>query len=249
MNPLSQRTGTRAPTRRQHQRRATVAEIKKLAREQLAEAGPSAVSLRAIAREMGMASSAIYRYFGSHGDLIGALCVDAYNFAADALTAARDAQPAADNAGQMWAILHAYRRWSLDHTADFTMLFGTPVPGFQASVQVTGPAAGRFAAVPLEAYLAAVNAGEANPNRTQVPETIRAGGNLTALLEGVAIDYPPQLAAIVFNAWSCVYGYLCAEIFGSLAALIADTDQLFDAHLRAVLLDMGFRPISLPPQT
>ena len=78
-----------APTRRARQRAAAIGEIKALARRQLAEQGPGALSLRAIAREMGTASSALYRYFPSQGDLVTALCVEAYDSLARALTAAR----------------------------------------------------------------------------------------------------------------------------------------------------------------
>jgi AcrR family transcriptional regulator len=227
-------------SRRDRQRQATVAEIKALARQQLAEAGPGALSLRAIAREMGMASSALYRYFASYDELIGALCVDAYNSVADALTAACDAQPADDPSRQWWAIGHAYRRWALANPADFALIFGTPVPGYEAPPDVTSPAAGRFTAVPAAAYAAAVDAGAADPDRTQVPRTIETGELLADLLGDRAAAYSPRYAAILMNAWASLRGYLMAEIFGRLRQLIGDADQLFRAHLRTVMLGMGF---------
>src|SRR6266487_3408325 len=92
-------TTSAAATRRARQRQATVAEIKALARRQLAEHGTGAVNLRAIAREMGTASSALYRYFASHDELIGVLCADAYDSVADAMAAARDALPPGEYAG------------------------------------------------------------------------------------------------------------------------------------------------------
>lgn len=229
-------------SRRDRQRLATVAEIKALARRQLAEAGPGALSLRAIAREMGMASSALYRYFASYDELIGALCVDAYDSVADALAEARDAQPADNPARRWWAIGHAYRRWALDSPADFALIFGTPIPSYQAPPEVTGPAAGRFTAVPALVYAAAVESGAADPNRTEVPATIETGELLADLLGDSAPSYPARYAGILLNAWSSLRGYLMAEIFGSLAQLIGDTDQLFRAHLRTVMLGIGFDP-------
>src|SRR6266702_5742822 len=107
--------GSPAPTRRARQRAATIGEIKALARRQLAEQGPGGLSLRAIAREMGTASSALYRYFPSQGDLVTVLCVEAYDSLAKALMAARDAQPAGDHARRWLAVCQAYRRWSLDN--------------------------------------------------------------------------------------------------------------------------------------
>src|SRR5882724_7555711 len=90
--------GTVTASRRTRLRAATTDEIKTLARRQLAEQGPGAVSLRAIAREMGTASSALFRYYPSFNDLISALVVDAYNDVADAIAAARDTRPADDHA-------------------------------------------------------------------------------------------------------------------------------------------------------
>jgi len=229
-------------TRRARQRQATVAEIKTLARRQLAEAGPGALSLRAIAREMGTASSALYRYFASYHELISALCADAYAAAADALTEARDTQPADDPARQWWAICHAQRHWALDNPADFALIFGTPIPGYQAPPEVTGPPAGRYAAVPATIYAAAVEAGAADPDRTQVPATTRRGDGLADLLGAAAAHYPPRHVGILLNALASLRGYLMGEIFGSLTQLIADPDQLYAAHVRTLMTGMGFDP-------
>jgi AcrR family transcriptional regulator len=234
---------TSAPaTRRVRQRQATVAEIKALARRQLAEHGTGAVNLRAIAREMGTASSALYRYFASHDELIGALCAEAYDSVADAMAAARDAVPGGEHARRWRAVCDAYRRWSLDNPADFALIFGTPVPGYRAPRQATGPAASRFAAVPVEVFAAAVAAGAADPARTQMPADLSAGALLEDLLGRGRLDGASHLAAIAITAWASILGFLTAEIFGSLRQLITDSGQLWDAHLRTVMLGMGFAP-------
>jgi AcrR family transcriptional regulator len=241
---MSTPAGASAPpaTRRARQRQQTVAEIKALARRQLAEHGTGAVSLRAIARQMGTASSALYRYFASHDELIGALCADAYDAVADAMTAARDALPPGDHARRWRAVCHAYRRWSLDHPADFALIFGTPVPGYRAPGPVTGPAASRFTAVPLGVYAAAVAAGTADPARTQTPSGLPAGDLLQDLLDRAGLDHATHLAAIALSAWASVLGYLAAEIFGSLPQLITDPGRLWEAHLSTVMVGMGFDP-------
>ncbi len=231
-----------ALSRREQNRLATIEEIKTLARRQIGEHGPGGLSLRAIARQMRIASSALYTYFAGYEDLMGALCVDAYQSVADALIAARDAEPAGDHAGRWQAICHGYRRWSLDNPGDFALIFGTPAPGYQAPENVTGPAAARFAAVPLGVYAAAVQAGAAAPDRTQVPDTLTTGQLMRDLAGEGGGGLPPRLAGIALSAWASVLGYLTLEIFGSLTRLITDTDELYRAHVHTVMLGMGFDP-------
>jgi len=244
MSPTEPTDPTEPPalSRREQNRLATIEEIKTLARRQIAEHGPGGLSLRAIARQMRTASSALYTYFAGHEDLMGALCVDAYDSVADALTAARDAEPAGDHAGRWQAICHGYRRWSLDNSGDFALIFGTPAPGYQAPEILTGPSAARFAAVPLGVYAAAAHAGAAAPDRTQIPGTLAAGQLLQELAGEGGAGLPPRLAGIALNAWASVLGYLTLEIFGSLTRLITDTDELYHAHVHTVMLGMGFDP-------
>jgi len=231
-----------ALTRRARQRAAAIGEIKALARRQLAEQGPGALSLRAIAREMGTASSALYRYFPSQGDLVTALCVEAYDSLAGALTAARDARPPGDHAGRWAAVCRAYRRWSLDHPADFALIFGTPLPGYHAPEEVTAAAAGRSLGVAAGVFTAAVQAGAADPGRAQIPAGLKTGALWAALAGDSMLAAQPALAGIVLSAWASLLGYLVAEIFGSLTALISDTGLLYQAHVRTVMLGMGFQP-------
>jgi AcrR family transcriptional regulator len=229
-------------TRRAQQRQATIAEIKALARAQLADGGAGAVNLRAIAREMGTTSSALFRYFPSYNDLISVLLADAYAALADALAAAVDARPEGDHAGRWAALCHAYRDWSLASPAEFALTHGTPVPGYQAPIEVTGPAAARTITTALGVYTAAVAAGAADPGRSAVPQDLETGPLWEALLAGQAQDCEPRLAGIILTAWASVIGYLTAEIFGSLTALIAGTGRLYQAHLRAVMAGMGYDP-------
>ena len=236
-----------APTRRVRQRAATISEIKALARRQLAEQGPGGLSLRAIARQMGTASSALYRYFPSQSDLVTVLCVEAYESLAEGLAAARDAEPPGDHTRRWVAVCHAYRRWSLDHPADFALIFGTPLPGYHAPPEVTAAAAGRAIGVAADVYAAAVQAGAADPGRTEVPADLKTGALWAALAGHKAADREPALAGIVLTAWASLLGYLVTEIFGSLNALISDTDTLYRAHVRTVTLGMGFQPALTAP--
>jgi AcrR family transcriptional regulator len=217
-----------------------VDEIKAVARRQLLEQGPGAVSLRGIAREIGTASSALFRYFPSYNDLITALVVDALDSLATALIAALDAHPPSANAARTFAVGMAYRRWSLAHTAEFALTHGTPLPGYEAPADITGPPAGRALRVLLREYVAAVQAGVADPDCSEVPEDIGTGDLLVTLGLDPDETNEPRIVGIVLNARASMMGYLVAEIFGSLAHLVNDTDMLYTAHLRGVMLGMGF---------
>lgn len=117
-------------TRRERMRDATLLEIKEVAREHLRAHGPSGISLRGIARDLGMTAPALYRYYASLDDLLTAMIETYTNEICDAMEAARDAMPADDLGGRLVAVTRAFRRWSLDHRPEFAMVFGAPVPGY-----------------------------------------------------------------------------------------------------------------------
>ena len=231
-----------APSRRARLRADMISQIKAEARAQLAEHGPGAISLRGIAREIGTASSALFRYYPSQNDLITALVIDAYDSLADAVTAAGQSRPPADHAGRWLAICQAYRDWSLADTPAFALTHGTPLPGYQAPAEVTGPPAGRALEAPLRAYHAAVAAGAADPARSQVPDTMGTGPLLPDLLGDRAAAYEPRLTAIVLGARAAMAGYLVSEIFGSLPLLVTDPPALYHAQIRSDMLAMGYHP-------
>jgi AcrR family transcriptional regulator len=190
---------------------------------------------------MRMAPSALYRYYASVNDLITELVIDAYDTLAETVTAAVTAQPDDSPTDQWWAIAHGYRDWALAHPADFALIFGTPLPGYQAPVGATAQAAGRSTGLALSVYARAVAAGAADPDRSQVPVALEVGELLAALLADVIPDCPPRLAGITLNAYASLLGFLNTEIFGSLTRLV-NTSQLYNAHVRTVMLGMGFQP-------
>jgi hypothetical protein len=101
--------------------------------------------------------------------------------------------------------------------------------------------------VAADVYAAAVQAGAADPGRAQVPIGLKTGDLWAALAGDSAPAGEPALAGIVLTAWASLLGYLVTEIFGSLTALISDTDALYQAHVRAVTLGMGFQPALTEP--
>lgn len=115
-------------------------EITDAARRQLAESGAAALSLRAIARELGMVSSALYRYFPSRDDLLTALIIEAYNAIGEAV---EEAVATGDTPRARWrAAAAAVRHWAIGHPHEYTLLYGSPVPGYQAPQDTIRPRRG-----------------------------------------------------------------------------------------------------------
>src|SRR4051812_26619181 len=134
-----------AQSARARARIEVTAAIKDEARRQLAAEGAAKLSLRAVARELGMVSSALYRYFPSRDDLLTALIIDAYDSVGEAAEAARDAAEEAggDVAGPVrrWvAACEAVRRWALAHPHEYALIYGSPVPGYVAPDTTVPPA-------------------------------------------------------------------------------------------------------------
>src|SRR5512143_3736128 len=109
--------------------------IKETAWKQIAEFGAPTLSLRAIARELGITAPAIYNYFPRRDDLVTALIIDAYTSFGDSQIEARDAVAADDLSGRMLAIGVAYRDWALAYPQRYQLLFGTPIPGYEAPME------------------------------------------------------------------------------------------------------------------
>src|SRR3954451_3948267 len=161
-----------APSPRAQARLETIEQIKQIGREHLAVDGPN-LSLRAVARDLGVVSSAVYRYFASRDELLTALIVDAYADLADAVEAA-DAAIAdrADLTGRWLAVSHAVRDWALAHPAEYALLFGSPVPGYAAPPDTTTQAA-RTPATLVGVIADGVRAGRLT-EPAELPEVVRA---------------------------------------------------------------------------
>ena len=137
---------TASQTARERARAELTREIKEEARRQVAATGAQRLSLRAVARELGMVSSALYRYFPSRDDLLTALIIDAYDALGDSAERAVAALPRADVRGRWRACCTAVRGWALAHPHEYALIYGSPVPGYQAP-QETIQAASRVALV------------------------------------------------------------------------------------------------------
>ncbi len=236
----------RAPSRRERFRQATIDEIKMYAREQMAAGGPASLSLRAVARDMNITPSALYRYFAGIDDLITALCVDAYHAVGDAVGSAVQALPEDDHVGRWRAYANGFREWALANPSDFALIYGTPLPGYQAPPEITQAAASRYLGVALSTVSSAVSAGAIDLERSLLTYTPDLDPQLVANWAKIGLHLDPQIAAITAGAQVTVQGHLTLELFGHFNWLRNDINHVWEGHLRAMMIAMGFDPQVLP---
>ncbi|MEU9005749.1 TetR/AcrR family transcriptional regulator [Streptomyces sp. NPDC059982] len=211
---------------RERARIEVTAAIKDEARRALAAEGAAKLSLRAVARELGMVSSALYRYFPSRDELLTALIIDAY----DSLGAAAEAADAAaltagDPPRARWtAVCRAVRAWALAHPHEYALVYGSPVPGYSAPPDTIGPAS-RVAFV-LIGILRAAHAGRglALP---PLPAALRP--EAARMAADFAEGLPPEVAAALVAAWAQLVGLVSAELFGQFNRVVEERDAFF-AH-------------------
>lgn len=237
-------------TARARARAEMTADILASGRAQLAVVGPAALSLRAVARDIGVVSSAVYRYVASRDELITALLVQCYNelgAAAEEADAAARADNEADGSvpRRRWrTACRAVRRWGIDHPHEYALLYGSPVPGYRAP-EATIAAASRVTAVLIAAMVSGWERGPAGSEDDQAP-----GAGLTAdvrrfLIEAaagvpVALDADRIERAVV--AWSSVFGLISFELFGHFVGSVTDPEVFFDAAVERLADDLGLAP-------
>lgn len=226
------------PTARERVRLEVTAEILQAARAQLAEGGASAISLRAIARDLGMAPSAVYRYFPSRDDVLTRLIVEAYDAVGATAEGARD-RAAADSLSPSDAfrsIWRAVRVWALDHPHEYALIYGSPVPGYAAPADTVPPAT-RLPWVLLGVLASA----DARAPLTPAVALDRALLPLRSQEEVQGFDDATLLAAL--TTYSALMGAISFELFGHIHNVVdpAPTarDEFFDGQLDLMLAIVG----------
>lgn len=208
---------------RERARTELTAEIVRLAREQVERDGATNLSLRAIARDLGMVSSAVYRYFASRDELLTRLIIDSYERLGAAAEAADAAVRRSDHRGRWRAIAHAIRDWAIANPSEYALLFGTPVPGYAAPQDTIAPAS-RYTLVLLN-LLADVEAAGGRAAGRLAPPLKRDLAKVRATL-GLAVD--ETLMAHGMAAWAALMGAINLELFGHLHNVVDTPGALFD---------------------
>lgn len=205
-------------TRRSQRREETVAEIRRLAFGQVVAGGPDAVSLNAIAGEMGMSPAAIYRYFTNRDALLADLVVSFYDSLADALEAGADGFP---------AVARAYREWALANPNGYRLIFQTTSgSGIDLAPERTIPAATRSMVVMLRA----VAEGPAAPVDGSLAGQLRDWAARTDLP-----DVPPGVLRLGLVCWTRLHGVISLELGHHLASTGVDPALLYESEIRAVV--------------
>jgi AcrR family transcriptional regulator len=216
------------PTARERARAQTTEAILAAARTQLAEVGAAALSLRAVAREVGLVSSAVYRYFPSRDELLTALIIEAYDAVGEAAEAARDAASGA-SARECWvAVWRAVRAWAREHPAQYALVYGSPVPGYAAPPD-TLPAAGRVGVV-----LGTI--------ATQARVDADPGDDVVAAVApdvAQALHLDRRLAPAAVTAWTQLFGTVGFELFGQYENVVTDRETYFDHVARTAASSVG----------
>jgi AcrR family transcriptional regulator len=193
--------------------RAQVREnVKAVALDQLEAGGPAALSVNAIAKRLGVSGPALYRYFANRDDLLAELVVDAYHDFAAALARGVDRDSALPE--RVRGLAGAWRAFARAEPHRYRLLFGPPVPGYDAHSEPLAAASTRAMAVGLEAY-----SGEPHENAP----------------DGV----DPGLFARVVSGWCRLHGFATLELGGNFAAMGLAADALFDREVDALVRDQA----------
>jgi AcrR family transcriptional regulator len=231
-------------TRRERLRAETVQEIQSTARRMLVSDGYDGLSLRAIARAMGMSAPALYRYYASREELIAALVDELKTELTEALENARDAEP--DLVRKLLAASREFRRWAVAHPAEFTLVFTSSAIGLDQPHERGDPAGERFGQVfgnlITELYLTR-------------PFPIPADDEIETALRGQLQEWndcfpqplPLGVTQVFLSAWIRLYGTVSMEVFGQLKFALADAGPMFEAELRSLGEVLGISDDYTPP--
>ena len=199
--------------------------IKQTAWRQIAEYGASALSLRAIARELKISAPAIYNYFPDRDALVTALIIDAYQSFGDSQIEARDAIPASNMAGRLKAIGMAYRAWAHTYPQRYQLIFGTPIPGYEAPIMEVLPSSARSISALFSVVEQLRVAGKLNVSSFPEVKTEYKVSFETWQKYGGDVDMLSMSVAMVI--WSRVHGIVSLEIAGNLPPFGASGDDLY----------------------
>lgn len=216
-------------------RRDITAAITRHAAEQIATAGVDALSLRAISRALGMAPSAVYRYFPDRDALLAALVVDAYRELGDAAQATL-ARSAGEAPSLRWlTACRAVRSWALTHRHRFALLYAIPPEERRPDAAIANRVGLTLVAIVADA----ARRGLLGPVTEPAPAAVHA--DAARLVETVGLAIPPERVPALLAAWSGLFGLVAFEVFGQLEGIVTARAEFFDRSVRVLAQNVGIR--------
>ncbi|MEU5980442.1 TetR/AcrR family transcriptional regulator [Streptomyces sp. NPDC047315] len=232
---------TTVPTLRERRRAVATQEILGAAERHIVEHGPHALSLRAVARDLGMTVQALYHYFASRDDLITALVTRAFEDLADAVQFAVDRAHEDPSVPRLVHAAEGYRRWAIDHPERFQLIFGSPLRGYAAppggpTTQAVQRMSGIFQRELFAGYSMEQLAAADMP--TASPEMRAHLGQLSP--DGLGA-LPPSGVHLLLNAWGRMHGLVVLEVFGHTSFLGGHQGEVFQVSMAHLVEDVHRR--------
>jgi AcrR family transcriptional regulator len=231
-------------TRRDRSRADTDQQIRAVARGLLVDQGAQGVTLRAIARAMGITAPALYRYYDSFEDLIQQVCADICADLAEELAADLAAIPEDDTPGRVFAVCRGFRTWAIRHPREFSLVFATPAG--PAGTPSNDPF-GRIFLTVAGRVLATRNL--VMPADHEVPEDLVADltqfrDTLLASLAETGADVPEHVFSLgaaytMLRFWVRLYGQVALEVFGRFPFQVSDPEPLFESMVTELAAEVG----------
>ncbi|GAA2586082.1 MULTISPECIES: TetR/AcrR family transcriptional regulator [Streptomyces] len=239
--PTDRDTTTAPVPLRERRRNAAVREIVDAAEHHVGLHGPAALSLRAIARGLGMTVQALYHYFPNRDALVTALITKAYGDLSDTLQAAADTAADKPSTPRPVAVAEAYRGWGVAHPERFQLLYGTPLRYYAAPAEgPTTQAVRRMAAIFQRELFAGFT-----PAQLAAADAPSPSPPFREHLEGLPVhaqgELPPAAVSLFLSAWGHVHGLVVLEVFGHTAFLGDHQAEVFRSSVRMMLEDVHRR--------
>ena len=212
-------------TRRERLHLQTIDEIKTAAWQQITEEGVASLSLRAIAREVGITAPGLYHYYRSRDDLVTDLMIEAFNSFSGALETSRDSCKPADYVGRFRAVCKAYFQWAISNPQKYALIFYAPVPGYTLDEKVAPAAQHGFLILQNvigEAYEAGIITGEAVTIR--IPAALKSQYEV---LKKHGMPFVPVVTHLALSTWSMIHGMTTLYLYGYFSGFLADQSGTF----------------------
>ncbi|WP_054537231.1 TetR/AcrR family transcriptional regulator [Herpetosiphon geysericola] len=220
----------------------TIVQIKQAARQLMAQHGTAGLSIRGIAKVLSVSPPALYHYFANLDDLITTLIADSFNSLADRLDEVGLKSRTKTKAGRLLAVLEAYRSWAFEHPIDFQLIYGNPIPGYNAPREITVPAVVRTFVTPVRLADLAIKAGESSLNEFVMTEA--CAERMTDMI--TQNNYPVSLESmyVVMTLWTQIHGLIMLDLYGHLSSNVGNAEEFYRHRVMEMLRSFGFHDLT-----